>query len=102
MVVHISSENFKEEVLSEQRTVVLDFFAKWCMPCRMISPIIEEISNEMDDTVKVCKIDVDEAPDLARQYEVLSIPTLLVVKDGEEVRRSIGFMPKQEIADMIG
>ncbi|MBE5961421.1 MAG: thioredoxin [Lachnospiraceae bacterium] len=102
MVVHISSENFKEEVLKESKTVVLDFFAKWCMPCRMISPIIEEISDEMNDTVKVCKIDVDEAPDLARQYRVLSIPTVLVVKGGEEVKRSIGFVPKKEIADMIG
>lgn len=99
-VNHIDKNNFKSEVMESDRTVLLDFWAPWCMPCRMVGPILEEIAKERAD-IKVGKINVDEEPELAGQFQVMSIPTLLVMKDGKIMNRSVGAKPKEEILAMV-
>lgn len=99
-VNHIDKNNFKSEVMESDRTVLLDFWAPWCMPCRMVGPILEEIAKERSD-IKVGKINVDEEPELAGQFQVMSIPTLLVMKDGKIMNRSVGAKPKEEILAMV-
>ena len=99
-VNHIDKNNFKSEVMESDRTVLLDFWAPWCMPCRMVGPILEEIAKERSD-IKVGKINVDEEPELAGQFQVMSIPTLLVMKDGKIMKRSVGAKPKEEILAMM-
>ena len=99
-VNHIDKNNFKSEVMESDRTVLLDFWAPWCMPCRMVGPILEEIAKERSD-IKVGKINVDEEPELAGQFQVMSIPTLLVMKDGKIMNRSVGAKPKEEIVAMM-
>ena len=99
-IVHVTSENYRSEVLACPGTVLLDFFAVWCGPCRMVAPILEEIAAERSD-VKVCKIDVDQAPDLAAQFRVASIPTLVVLKGGKVTAKTIGACPKSEILALI-
>ena len=99
-VLHITKENFEAEVLKSDKPVLLDFFAVWCGPCKMISPILEEIAEERED-IKVCKINVDEEPELASQYQVMSIPTLFVIKDGEITNQSLGAKPKAQILAML-
>lgn len=99
-VIHITNENFQEEVLNSTKPVLLDFFATWCVPCQMLSPTIEEIADERSD-VKVCKVDVDEAKELARKFRVMSVPTLMVVKNGEVTYRSSGVQSKEEILELL-
>ncbi len=99
-IIHINKENFQQEVLQSDKPVLIDFWANWCGPCRMIAPIIEEIAQERED-IKVVKIDVDEAQDLAIQYQIMSIPTLLVVEKGKVVNQSIGVKPKDKILEML-
>ena len=99
-VNHIDKNNFKSEVMESDRTVLLDFWAPWCMPCRMVGPILEQIAKERSD-IKVGKINVDEEPELAGQFQVMSIPTLLVMKDGKIMNRSVGAKPKEEILAMV-
>ena len=99
-VLHITKENFEAEVLKSDKPVLLDFFAVWCGPCKMISPILEEIAEERED-IKVCKVNVDEEPELASQYQVMSIPTLFVIKDGEVTNQSLGAKPKAQILAML-
>ena len=99
-VNHIDKNNFKSEVMESDRTVLLDFWAPWCMPCRMVGPILEEIAKERSD-IKVGKINVDEEPELAGQFQVMSIPTLLVMKDGKIMNRSVGAKLKEEILAMV-
>ena len=98
--INISKNNFQEEVLNSDKKVLLDFWAPWCGPCRSVLPIVEEIAEEYPD-VKVCKINVDEEIDLATQYRVMSIPTLVVLENGREVRRSIGVRSKNNILGML-
>lgn len=98
--LHITNETFREEVLNSTKPVLVDFFATWCGPCKMLSPIIEQIANERPD-VKVCKIDVDEAQELAREYQIMTVPTLMVVKDGKIAHRFSGVAPKQQILDLL-
>lgn len=86
--------------MESDRTVLLDFWAPWCIPCRMVGPILEEIAKERSD-IKVGKINVDEEPELAGQFQVMSIPTLLVMKDGKIMNRSVGAKPKEEILAMV-
>ena len=99
-VLHITKENFENEVLKSDRPVLLDFWASWCGPCRMVSPIIDEIAEETTDK-KVCKINVDEQPELAQAFGVMSIPTLVVIKDGEVVGQSVGVKSKEAILHML-
>lgn len=99
-IIHVTSENYAREVLESDKTVLLDFFAVWCGPCRMVAPILEEIAEERED-VKVCKIDVDQAMDLAAQFRVVSIPTLVVLRDGKVISQSVGAMPKAEILALL-
>lgn len=99
-VLHITKENFENEVLKSDRPVLLDFWASWCGPCRMVSPIIDEIAEETPDK-KVGKINVDEQPELAQAFGVMSIPTLVVMKDGEVVGQSVGVKSKEAILHML-
>ena len=98
-VEHLTENNFVEKTASG--VVLVDFFATWCGPCRMLSPIIEEIGEECDGSFEVYKIDIDEAEDVAMDYSVMSVPTLIFFKDGEEAERLIGVRPKNEITGVI-
>ena len=93
-------QSFREEVLQSEKPVLLDFFASWCGPCRMVSPLLDEIAGERPD-IKVVKVDIDLNPELAQQYRVMSVPTLMVVKDGEVVKQSRGAKPKGQILAML-
>ena len=99
-VIHVTKENFQAEVLSSDKPVLLDFFATWCGPCRMVGPILDEIAEERED-IKVCKVDIDEQPELASRYRIMSVPTLMVLKNGNIVDQSIGAKPKHQILAMV-
>ena len=98
--LHITKETFEKEVLQSNIPVLLDFWAPWCGPCRMVGPILDEIAEERED-IKVCKVNVDEEPGLAGKYDVMTIPTLMVIKDGEIVSQSAGARPKAQIQAML-
>ena len=98
--INVNKNNFQEEVIQSDKPVLLDFWAPWCGPSRMVVPLVEEIANERSD-IKVVKINVDEEPELASQFQIVSIPTLLVVKDGNVVNRSMGAKPKAQILAML-
>ena len=99
-VINITKENFEQEVLRSEKPVLLDFYADWCGPCRMVAPTVHEIAEE-NDYIKVGKINVDENPDLATEYGVMSIPTLIVVKDGKVVNQAVGGRSKAAILAML-
>lgn len=99
-VIHIDRNNFQSEVLDSDRPVLLDFWAPWCTPCRMVGPILDEIAGERSD-IKVAKVNVDEHPELAGQFGVMSIPTLVVVKEGRIVQQAMGARPKAQILSML-
>ena len=98
--IQVNKDNFQEVVLNSDKPVLVDFWASWCGPCRMVAPVLEEIANERSD-VKVCKINVDEEPELAGRYNVMSIPTLLVVKGGQVVNQAVGARPKSQILSLL-
>ena len=98
--INISKENFQEEVVNSNKPVLLDFWAPWCGPCRMLVPILEEIAQERPD-IKVGKINVDEQPELARQFRVMNIPTLVMIKDGKITGQAMGARPKGQILAML-
>ena len=98
--INVNKHNFEAEVLQSDKPVLVDFWASWCGPCRMVGPVIEEIAEERED-IKVCKINVDEQPELASQFRIMSIPTLMVVEDGKVVNEVRGAVPKHQILGMI-
>ena len=99
--INLTNETFKAEVLESDRPVLVDFWATWCGPCRMLSPVISEIAEESEGKFKVGKVNVDEQEELAAQFRVSSIPTLVVVKDGKVTNSSVGVQPKAQILAMI-
>ena len=100
-VINITKDNFESEVLKSPVPVLLDFWATWCGPCRMVSPIVDEIAEESDGSYKVGKINVDEQPELAQHFRVMSIPTLVVVKNGKEVQRAVGLHAREQLEEML-
>lgn len=98
--LHITKDNFESEVLHADKPVLVDFWASWCGPCQMLLPVIEELAGEVTDA-KICKINVDEQPELAERYRVMTIPTLMVFKDGQAVNTSVGVKPKNAILEML-
>ena len=98
--MNINRENFSQEVLNADKPVLLDFWAPWCGPCRMVVPIVEEIARERED-IKVAKINVDEQPELAARFGIASIPTLVVMKNGKVVNKALGARPKRAILEML-
>ena len=100
-VVTITKENFEQEVLQSAKPVLLDFWASWCGPCRMLSPVVDEVAEERTD-VKVGKVNVDAQPELAGQFGVMSIPTLLVFEQGKLVRQAVGARPKASVLELLG
>ena len=97
MITKVNSKNFEEEVLKSELPVLVDFFAVWCGPCKMVSPVIDSLSEDLDGKVKVCKLDIDQSMDIAMKYHVMSVPTLMLFKDGGEAHRVSGAMPKEMI-----
>ena len=95
-----NSQNFEEEVLKNEKLVLVDFYADWCGPCKMLSPIIDQIAEE-NTNIKVVKVNVDESQDLAMKYQVMSIPTLVIIKEGKEINRSVGLVDKSQIENMV-
>lgn len=100
-VLNVTSENYESEVLKSEKTVLIDFYADWCGPCKMMSPVIDEIAEEMKETIKVGKINVDENQDLAMEYGVMSIPTIVVLKNGEVQKTFVGVTDKEEIKQAL-
>ena len=98
--MHINSNNFQEEVMNSEKKVLLDFWAPWCGPCQMVLPLIDEIAGERSD-IKVGKINVDENPELAKRFRVMSIPTLIVMEKGEIANRATGYRPKEDILELL-
>lgn len=99
-VININKHNFREEVLESEKKVLLDFWAPWCGPCRMVGPVLEQIAEEQSD-VKVCKVNIDEEMELANRFRIMSIPTLMVLDKGNVIRQSVGARPKNQILAML-
>ena len=101
MTTHVSDANFGEEVLSSKEPVLVDFWAEWCGPCRAISPVLEELAGELQGKVKIVKLNVDENPNTAAKYGIMSIPTLMIFKNGELASRQVGAAPKAKLEQWI-
>ena len=99
-IITITKDNFQAEVIEAKGTVLIDFWASWCGPCRMLSPIVDQVAEEHPD-IKVGKINVDEEPELASQFDVMSIPMLVVFKDGQKINESVGLIPKEKVEELI-
>ena len=99
-VTTITKENFQSEVIDSPSTVLVDFWAPWCGPCRMLSPVVDKLADELTD-VKICKINIDEQPELASAFNVMSIPTLVVIKNGKPTASSVGVVSREKIIDML-
>lgn len=100
-LLHLTDQSFEVEVLQAKTPVLVDFWAEWCAPCRMVAPVVEQINEDYNGEIKVCKLDVDSAPVISAQLGVLSIPTLILFKDGKAVQRMVGFQPKPSLKSKI-
>ncbi len=100
MVLNITKENFEAEIIKSDKPVLVDFWAAWCGPCKMLSPTIDELAKERED-IKVCKINIDEQPELAAKFSVMSIPTIIVFKDGEVSNKTVGMQSKENLVSLI-
>lgn len=100
-VITVNNENFEKEVLQSRMPVLLDFWATWCGPCRMMSPVVDDIAESMNTSIKVGKINVDECSELAQKYNVMSIPTFVVLKNGEETGRTVGVQSRDELVKLL-
>ncbi len=100
-ITHLYNDNFAQEIQQSELPALVDFWATWCGPCRMVAPIVEEISDELDGTLNVYKVDVDEAEDIAAQFGIMSIPTLMIFKDGKEQERIVGYRSKEDLLAAI-
>lgn len=98
--LHVTIDNFDQEVLNSDKPVLVDFWAEWCGPCKMLLPVVEELAGEVTNA-KICKVNVDEQPDLAAKFRVMSIPTLIVFKDGKAVKTAVGVQSKQKLLEML-
>lgn len=101
MVLEVNDDNFKKEILESELTCLVDFWAAWCMPCRMIAPVVEKIAQEYSGKAKVCKVNIDQAQKAASQYGVMSIPTLGIFKNGELVDKIVGVVPEEGIKEKL-
>ncbi|MGI5842338.1 MAG: thioredoxin [Christensenellales bacterium] len=97
----INETQFQEKVLNSDKLVLVDFFATWCGPCHMVAPILDQISKESDGSYEIYKVDVDENESLARKYGIMSIPTMILFKDGKQVDKVMGFRPKNQIVEVL-
>lgn len=100
-VINLDLKNFEEEVLNSEVPVLIDFWATWCGPCRMMAPVVEEIANEVGEKAKVCKVNIDENKDIAEKYDVMSIPTFLIIKNGKVAATTVGVQPKENIIKLL-
>jgi len=100
-IIEVTDENFNSEVLESEKLVLVDFWAPWCAPCRMVSPVIEQVAENMDGKMKFGKLNTDENQKTARDFQIMAIPTLLIFKDGKEVDRIIGFKPKEQLEEQL-
>lgn len=100
-VTELNNQNFKKEVMESNIPVLIDFWASWCGPCRMMSPVIEKIAEEMGEKIKVCKVNVDDNHELAEKYEIMTIPAFVIIKNGVETGRTIGVQQKEDILKLI-
>ena len=100
-MLKLEEKNFEEEVLKADKKVLVDFYADWCGPCKMMSPVIDDIAKELDGKVKVGKVNVDNNQELAIQYDVMSIPTIMVFENGKSIKTFVGVTDKQEILEVL-
>ena len=99
--ITLTSANYEEEVIKSEIPVLIDFWASWCGPCRMMMPVVEKIAEENEGKIKVCKVNVDEEPELAQKFDVMSIPTFVVIKNGEITNTSVGMQSKSELLNLL-
>lgn len=100
-VKDVTQATFAQEVLQSEQPVMVDFWATWCAPCRMLGPVVDQVADELASSLKVCKVNIDEEMELAREYNVMSIPCIVIFKGGKEVNRSVGVVPKQKLSSLV-